>query len=196
MSRTFPVTMGRSGIQMIEKLHIPDMVWGLCNLNRFCGKGDRQVSVAAHLLHCYELARIWKPEDKVLHLYALTHDLPEAYYADHPGFLKPSFGPEYKDVIERIDEVIFSQIGLPKSDRIVASDGLHRIDQNTLAIEASYAFDKFESYHWPPMDLYDDIDLIKDFMSLPTKSVYNILLNHLESMGNENEALRNSLHRS
>lgn len=181
---------------MIEKLHIPDMVWGLCHLNRFCGKGDRQVSVAAHLLHCYELASIWKPEDKVLQLYALTHDLPEAYYADHPGFLKPSFGPEYKDVIERIDEVIFSQIGLSKSDRIVVSDDLHRIDQNTLAIEASYAFDKFETYHWPPMDLYAETDMIHAYMALSSKALYTEYLIILESFGENNEALRNALYRS
>ena len=194
--KSFPVTMGRSGIQMIEKLNLRDHIWGICNLNRFCGKGDRQVSIGVHSLHCFELARIWQPENTNLQLYALLHDLPEGYYNDIPGFLKKTYGPEFKLVNDEIDEIMLSQSGLPADVRIVNGDNLHRIDYNALTIEASYVFDKFEPYHWPPMDLYDEQDILIELSALSVKSVYNEIISKLETFGETNEVLRNTLYRA
>lgn len=189
--------MGRSGIQMVENLNLQDHVWGLCNINRFCGKGDRQVSVGVHSLHCYELAKIWQRDNLDLQLFALTHDFSESYYNDVPGFLKKHYGPEFKLVNDEIDEIFYAQLGLARDVRVSLSDDLHRIDNNALAIEASYAFDKYEPYHWPPMDLYDRTDIVSDWVehSDPV-GVYNSILKTLDLFGVDNETLRNTLHRN
>lgn len=179
---------------MIEKFNVRDHVWGLVHLRRFCGKGDRQVSVAHHLLHCHEIARIWQPDNTNLKLYSLLHDMPEAYYQDDPGFMKPLYGPEYKDVQDRVDEIIFTQVGLTQHDRIVVADDVKRVDSNALTIEASYAFDKWEPYHWPPMDLYDKTDILEEFINLDDKSTYHEYMQLLETYGETNEVLRNTLY--
>lgn len=193
MVKTFPVTMGRSGIQMVENLQVYDMVWGMAHLNRFTGKSDRQVSVLSHSLHCHDLAELWKPEDENLRLYALVHDLPEAYYGDFPGFLKGSLGAEFQDTLRRIDDVIFLQLGLPSDIRLALESDLKRIDNNALALEAAYAFDKFEPYHWPPTDLYEDTDIIREYANWDDVLQYN---DYINSLGNiKNETLQNLLHR-
>lgn len=192
---TFPVAMGRSGIQMIENFHVYDMVWGLTHINRFCGKGDRQVSDAAHLWHCYQLSMIWQPDNDDLHLYSLVHDFPEAYYNDHPGFLKPLYGPDYKFLNDEMDEIIFSQLGLPKARRMELEHDLKRVDLSALTLEAEYAFDKFEPYHWPLPDLYDKTDIISGTIEgYDDVGLYNLIINELESI--DNEVLRNTLLRA
>lgn len=196
MSKTFPVTMGRSGIQMVENLRVYDMIWGMCNLNRFTGKADRQVNVAAHSLHCFAIAKLWQPENTDLHLYALTHDLPEAYYGDFPGFLKPELGPDFVSVLARIDDVVFSQLGLGKDVRLALESDLKRVDCNALALEAEYGFDNFEPYHWPKPDLYDKLDVISQLASFDSVSLYNLIGTELETIGDTNEALSQLLHRN
>lgn len=195
VKRTFPVAMGRHGLSMIENFHVYDMVWGLTHINRFCGKGDRQVSDAAHLWHCYNLTTIWQPENTDLKLYSLVHDFPEAYYNDHPGFLKVHYGPDYKFLNDEMDEIIFSQLGLTKARRIELEHDLKEIDNNALALEAEYAFDKFEAHHWPSPDLYDKIDIISDILEgYDDVGLYNLIINELE--GIDNEVLRNTLQRA
>lgn len=196
MSRTWPVTMGRSGIQMIENLQIYDMVWGMANLNRFTGKSDRNVSVLNHCLHCYEIADIWQPDNENLKLYALTHDMPEAYYGDFPGFLKKHLGADFEYALDRIDDVVFDQLGLPRDLRLALESDLKRIDENALSLEAEYAFERFEPYHWPTRDLFDDIGLTNDIFSGDDQiASYNLYISTLDHMGNENEVLRNLLYR-
>lgn len=195
MPKTFPVTMGRSGLQMIENFHVYDMVWGLTHINRFCGKGDRQVSDAAHSYHCLSLARLWQPDNTDLHLYALTHDFPEAYTNDHPGFLKKELGPDYALVMSNIDDIIYPQLGLSKEVRTQLHHDLKLIDDNALSIEAEYSFDRFESYHWPTRTLYEHTDIIEDIIGgYDDIGLYNLIINELESINNE--ALRNTLQRS
>lgn len=194
--KTFPVAMGRHGLSMIENFHVYDMVWGLTHINRFCGKGDRQVSDAAHLLHCYYLAELWQPENQDLKLYALVHDFPEAYYNDHPGFLKVHYGPDYKFLNDEMDEIIFSQLGLTKARRIELEHDLKRIDNNALALEAEYSFDKFEAHHWPTPDLYEHTDIISGILLGHSDDValYNLIIEILEDA--PNEVLRNTLLRA
>lgn len=192
----FPVTMGRSGIQMIENLQVYDMVWGTAHINRFCGKTDRPINVAVHGLHCFLIAQAWQPENYKLQLYALVHDLPEAYYGDFPGFLKGHFGPDFKGVLDDIDEKIFSQLGLPRADRIVLGDDLHRIDSSALTLEAMYGFDKFEPYHWPPLDLYHGTDIVDELITnYDAIGIYNFFNNTLDQMGQHNELLLKTLRR-
>lgn len=193
--KTWPVTMGRSGIQMIENLQIYDMIWGMCNLNRFTGKSDRQISVANHGIHCFELALIWQPENYNLQLYALTHDLPEAYYGDFPGFLKKHLGADFEDALRSIDVTIFNQLGLSSDLRLALESDLKRIDENALALEAEYAFDKFESYHWPKPDLYAETDIIEFYATDDNLGNYNSICNILETLGKHNEVLQDLLHR-
>lgn len=188
--------MGRTGIQMIENLQIYDMVWGLTNISRFCGKSDRQVSVAAHSMHCFNIAAAWQPENYKLQLYALVHDLPEAYYGDFPGFLKPLFGPEFKQVTDDIDEKIFSQLGLSRTDRIALGSDCHRVDVSALTLEAEYAFDRFEPYHWPPIDLYADTELLRSINDGEDNiGLYNQFISALDHMGTYNDTLQDLLHR-
>jgi hypothetical protein len=188
--------MGRSGIQMVENLQVYDMVWGMCNLNRFTGKSDRQISVAAHSLHCHTIARYWQPDNHELQLYALTHDLPEAYYGDFPGFLKTHLGADFEDALRRIDNVIFDQLGLPSDLRLALESDLKRIDDNALGLEACYAFDAWEPYHWPPVDLYDKTDIIFDIVDgYDTIGVYHLYNTELEKLGETNEVLQDLLHR-
>lgn len=190
----YPITMGRAGIQMIEKFNVYDHVWGICNINRFCGKGDRQVSVGAHSLHCLELARIWQPENTTLQLIALTHDIPEAYYNDSPGFIKSYFGPEYKDVTDDIDNIIFEQLGLYRFDRVAWGADLKKIDENALTIEASYCFDKFEPMHWPPCTLYENQDILDNWtVNTTPKDVYTQIITELTLFGETNENLAKTL---
>lgn len=195
MSKTFPSAMARSGLHMVENLQVYDMVWGMAHINRFTGKGDRQVNVLAHCLHCFELALIWQPENHNLQLYALTHDLPEAYYGDFPGFLKPLLGPDFEDVLARIDDCIYPQLGLAKDVRVSLHADLKRIDENALALEAEYAFDKFEPYHWPKPDLYDELDIIKGLTCLDDIALYNLYSEILTDQGKYNEVLRDLLYR-
>lgn len=181
---------------MVENLQIYDMVWGMCNLTRFTGKADRQVSVGVHSLHCYDIATIWHPENYPLQLYALTHDLPEAYYGDFPGFLKPELGPDFAAVLARIDDIVLSQLGLSKDVRLALEPDLKRIDHNALALEAQYAFDAFEPYHWPNPDLYTSTDIIEGLLTgLDSISIYNLLIDTLNELGETNEALSQLLHR-
>lgn len=194
MTKTFPVTMGRSGIQMVENLQIYDMIWGLTHLNRFTGKADRQVNVAIHSLHCHAIAALWQPDNLDLQLYALVHDLPEAYYGDFPGFLKNDLGADFVQTLARIDNLVFNQLGLSKDLRLALEPDLKSIDNNALALEAAYAFDKFEPYHWPSMDIYDNIDLIDDIADHDDIALYNLINTNLEILGEHNEALAKLLH--
>lgn len=196
MSKTFPVTMGRTGIQMIENLQIYDMIWGMCNLNRFTGKADRQVSVAAHSLHCYDMARMWQPDNPPLQLYALVHDLPEAYYGDFPGFLKNDLGADFVETLARIDDTILSQLGLSKNVRLALEPDLKRIDNNALTLEAAYAFDAFQPYHWPSTELLtNDITMIETLCAYDSVGMYNFFIDELQIVGQYNETLQDLLHR-
>jgi 5'-deoxynucleotidase YfbR-like HD superfamily hydrolase len=194
VSKTFPVTMGRSGIQMVENLQIYDMVWGMAHLNRFTGKADRQVSVLAHSLHCHAIACLWKPDNVPLRLYALVHDLPEAYYGDFPGFLKNDLGADFTATLARIDDLVFDQLGLTKDVRLALEPDLKDIDSNALALEAAYAFDKFEPYHWPSMDIYDELDILEDCVSQDDISLYNNYNMALSLYGENNANLQDLLH--
>lgn len=194
MSKTFPVTMGRSGIQMVENLQIYDMIWGMCHLNRFTGKADRQVSVATHSLHCHAIAALWQPDNLDLQYYALVHDLPEAYYGDFPGFLKNDLGADFVATLARIDDLVFNQLGLSKDVRLALEPDLKSIDNNALALEAAYAFDKFEPYHWPKMDIYDSIDIIEDLNLFDDVGLYNLFTDKLSTLGEHNEVLQDLLH--
>lgn len=179
---------------MVENLQIYDMVWGLTHLNRFTGKADRQVNVAAHSLHCLLIASIWKPDNKELQLYALTHDLPEAYYGDFPGFLKNELGADFTATLARIDDLVFGQLGLSKDVRLALEPDLKRIDNNALALEAAVAFDKFESYHWPKTDIYSATDIIDELITEDDVHLYNSYNFALENLGESNEVLANLLH--
>ena len=193
---TYPVTMGRSGIQMIETLQVYDLVWGTTGINRFCGMPDRQVSVAIHNAHCFCLASLWQPENEMLKLFALVHDLPEAYYGDIHGDVKKLLGPDAKQVLDDIDDKIFTQLGLSRAARIALGSDLHRIDANALALEAEYAFDKFEPYHWPPADIYNKTDVLVDLIEgYDEVGIYNYTISTLDQLGNKNEHLQELLHR-
>jgi hypothetical protein len=188
--------MGRTGIQMIENLQVYDMIWGLTNVNRFCGKADRQVSVAAHSMHCFNIASAWQPDNYLLQLYCLVHDLPEAYYGDFPGFLKKDFGPDFKQVLDDIDDKIFAQLGLDRAVRIALGSDCHRVDVSALTLEAEYAFDKFQPYHWPPIDLYDNTDLLRDILDGEDNiGMYNQITSTLEFLKEHHEPLQELLHR-
>jgi len=194
--KSFPPQMWRSGLGMIENFNVYDAVWSISNINRFCGSGDRQVTVGAHSLHCYEIAKLWQPNNLELQFYALIHDFPERYTQDVPGFLKREYGPEFKAINDKIDGIIFGQLGLGPERRIVLGADCHRVDSSALTVEASYVFDKFEPYHWPPYDLYENTDIISDWVehSDPV-GIYNSIINRLEIFGVENETLRNALRR-
>lgn len=193
--KLYPVTMGRSGLQHIENLQIYDMVWGMVHLNRFTGKTDRPISLAVHSLHCYCIAKLWQPNNYTLQLYALLHDLPEAYYGDFPGFLKSSLGADFEYAIQEMDEIVLSQVGLTQKDRIVLHADLKKIDNTSLAIEAMWGFDKAEHYHWPPMELYDDDDLLIELVENDSVGLYNFIVDELFVQADHNETLRKLLNK-
>lgn len=191
----YPVTMGRTGLQNIENLQIYDMIWGMCHLNRFTGKTDRPISLAAHSLHCWEIANYWQPDNEPLKLYALLHDLPEAYYGDFPGFLKSYLGAEFEYAIKEMDDIVLEQVGLTKKDRIVMHDDLKRVDNNSLAIEAMYGFDKAEPYHWPPMEFLTEDDTLASILMDDAIGSYNSIVSILIGAAEYNETLGNLLDR-
>lgn len=191
--KLYPVTMGRSGLQHIENLQIYDMIWGMVHLNRFTGKTDRPISLAVHSLHCLDISRLWQPDNYKLHLYALLHDLPEAYYGDFPGFLKSYLGADFEYAIQEMDTIILNQVGLTTPERISLHADLKKIDNTSLAIEAMWGFDKAEHYHWPPMELYDDDDMLIEILTNDSVGLYNQITGELEQLADYNETLRKLL---
>lgn len=179
---------------MIESFNIYDHLWGVCNINRFAGKADRQITVGHHLWHCLELANINGADNDFL-LYCLVHDLPEAYYGDSPAYIKRDTTPEFSLYLDSIDKVIYPQLGISDEYRIINHAEFKKIDDNALHLEARFAFDAYEPYYWPPTTIYDEIDVIQDIYGCHPVSVYNYLLDTLVTFGETNEALRNTLHR-
>lgn len=186
----YPVTMGRTGLMNINQINLFDMLWGMTNLVRFTGKSDRVVTNAAHSMHCYAIACDNFPDNHQLQLYALVHDLPEAYYGDFPGFLKAKLGADFQFCLDEMDEIILTQLGLGMKTCVELHPELKQIDRTALALEAEYAFDKFEPYHWPPPELYNKTDIISGFCEYDNVGQYNLVLRALERMAEHNETLK------
>ncbi|TVX85983.1 hypothetical protein [Paenibacillus agilis] len=95
-----------------EDITINDIAHSLANICRFTGHGDRFYCVGEHSILCARVARKLG-YSTLLQLYCLLHDGSESVVNDLARPVKQNI-PQYKEVEDRIMEVIWEVAGLPK----------------------------------------------------------------------------------
>ena len=89
-----------------SRFEVTDIAHALSNICRFTGHTQRFYSVAEHSVICSHMV---PPEDAMA---ALMHDASEAFIGDVSTPLK-SLLPDYKSVERRVEQAVWSRLGLP-----------------------------------------------------------------------------------
>jgi len=103
-----------------EEICIADIAHGLAATNRFAGMTIEPYSVAQHSIH---VSRLVPPQDA---LWGLLHDASEAYLLDMPRPIK-EYLPEYREVEQRVMEVICERFGLDPREPASVKDADRRL---------------------------------------------------------------------
>lgn len=113
-------------------INVNDIFHSLSLINRFTGHSTRAYSVAEHSVYCYLIARELDLSPRI-RAYALLHDSSEAYVNDLPTYIKVLL-PEYKEIENKVEEVIFSKLRMGK---MTAEEKLivKKIDNTMMLIE-------------------------------------------------------------
>lgn len=110
-----------------DAIVIEDIAHALSMLPRFGGHLPVFYSVAQHCVSC---SRFIGPKNRLMRLSALLHDAAEAYVVDLPRPIKKLL-PDYKEIENRILEVIAQKFGAP----YVNSEEIKKLDRTMLKIE-------------------------------------------------------------
>lgn len=103
---------------------VSDIAHALGNICRFTGHTQRFYSVAEHSVICSHMV---PPEDAMA---ALMHDAAEAFIGDVSSPLK-SLLPDYKAVERRVEQAVWSRLGLP----LTLPPSVKIADRRALAVE-------------------------------------------------------------
>ena len=103
---------------------VSDIAHALGNICRFTGHTQRFYSVAEHSVICSHMV---PPEDAMA---ALMHDASEAFIGDVSTPLK-SLLPDYKSVEHRVEQAVWSRLGLPPT----LPPSVKVADRRALAVE-------------------------------------------------------------
>ena len=103
---------------------VSDIAHALGNICRFTGHTQRFYSVAEHSVICSHMV---PPEDAMA---ALMHDAAEAFIGDVSSPLK-SLLPDYKAVERRVEQAVWSRLGLPPT----LPPSVKIADRRALAVE-------------------------------------------------------------
>lgn len=161
----------RKGVVSRDEITLEDLTWACANSNRFNGHPDRQVSILAHSLHCYHIAKIAFPLNYPLQKYMLFHDIPEGYTGDITTYVKRDIlTPAALAKLHAAEDAILNRLGVDLSILATHKTTAKSIDHNALAIEAEYGFDNFDYREWPKPEYYDDIDIIKMYAPLKPRT--------------------------
>lgn len=95
-------------------ISIYDIAHALSQVSRFGGHTKHFYSVAEHSILVSRL--LDKSAHGAFRLAALLHDAHEAYLGDIPTPLKNALGPEYRQMVDRMDYAIAKHVGLWSSD--------------------------------------------------------------------------------
>lgn len=118
-----------------EEVCIEDIAHALSQICRFNGHSVETYSVA---VHCLNVERYLNQHgyDKLIRLYGLLHDAPEAYIGDITRPLKKCLGEGAVEKIEsRIMDAIYAHFGIPKPGADAAK-AVKDADDYILACEA------------------------------------------------------------
>jgi hypothetical protein len=108
-----------------DQIDIGDIARGLATEYRWCGQGDKWITVAEHSAAAAVAAQYRGLGARVAKL-ALLHDAHEFAMKDMPTHLKRSL-PQYEAVAERLQAAIFAALGVaPPTD--AEAESVHRID--------------------------------------------------------------------
>lgn len=116
MKKDFATFLTYSGIEIDiqnvkeEDINVNDIFHSLSLINRFCGQSRRAYSVGEHSIYCYIIADLLGFNNRIK-AYALLHDASESMIGDMPTYVK-QFLPQYKEIENKIESVIFSKLGL------------------------------------------------------------------------------------
>ena len=128
---------------------VSDIAHALGNICRFTGHTQRFYSVAEHSVICSHMV---PPEDAMA---ALMHDASEAFIGDVSTPLK-SLLPDYKSVEHRVEQAVWSRLGLPPT----LPPSVKVADRRALAVEQRVCMGNGDDWGYgEPTD--DDCALIR-----------------------------------
>lgn len=120
-----------------EAIDLEDIAHALGNLCRWNGHCLNYFSVAEHaVLVSKRLEQ--KGFSKIWQLAGLHHDDSEAFLCDIPKPLKPLLGDIYKELSDKLDEVICEGLGLPFDPDFFKNSYIKKADNWSLKIEAKH----------------------------------------------------------
>lgn len=139
----------------VNDLHILDVEQSLNCITRFTGhwKDVPPLTVAQHSQLCLNLAEMFEPEDKELHLAVLIHDFSESILGDVATPIKRAMGDHWKSFakpIERLFELKFfdGYVDLELHDRVKLYDLASMDIERRVMWSSMYGKDK-----WPASPL-------------------------------------------
>lgn len=120
-----------------NQIDIEDIAHALSHVCRFAGHTSRFYSVAQHsLMVSYKI-----PGTSREKLAALLHDAAEAFVCDIPSPVKPLLGRSYRNLYNRIQDVIDLKFGVPSYDLTYTHlDLLEKYDKAACVLEAQAFF--------------------------------------------------------
>jgi len=112
----------------------------------------------------------------------LFHDFPEFFTGDITTYAKNLLGNDFKKTIHRLEDRILASMGIYMPAWNRCKDDVKVVDYCALTLEASYAFNKFDPKDWPPLTIYDDVDIIAGIIyDIP--NIKNVLLDEINYYG-------------
>lgn len=90
----------------VEDIDIDDINPSLNEIKRFTGhyRDVPPLTVAQHSLLCYEMAKLFEPDEYELHRAVLMHDFAEAYIGDVATPIKRAMGKAWHDFAKPIEQ--------------------------------------------------------------------------------------------
>lgn len=129
-----------------NQIDIDDIAWALAHQNRYNGHTSRPYSVAEHSIRLvnYLFTKleqdVQKEAPRLLMLYALLHDAPEAYIGDIVYHLK-GMVPGFKEIEDNIMSTILTALVPDAVEALgnpIITDTIHRVDRR-ISFDEMYA---------------------------------------------------------